>query len=57
MENFNELKAMVEKMETDVVKFHEKGNKSAGVKVRKALQDIKALAQTMRLEVSEKNNG
>lgn len=55
MENFNELKAMIAGMEEDVTKFYEKGNKAAGVRVRKALQDVKTLAQTMRQEVSAKN--
>lgn len=55
MENFNELKAMIAGMEEDVTKFYEKGNKTAGVRVRKALQDVKTLAQTMRQEVSAKN--
>ena len=55
MENFNELKAMIAGMEEDVNKFYEKGNKAAGVRVRKSLQDVKTLAQTMRQEVSAKN--
>lgn len=56
MENFNELKALVANMEEDVTKFYEKDNKAAGVRVRKSLQEVKGLAQTMRNEVSEKNN-
>jgi len=55
MENFNDLKAMIAGMEEDVTKFYEKGNKAAGVRVRKALQDVKTLAQNMRQEVSAKN--
>ncbi len=55
MENFNDLKAMIASMEEDVVKFYEKGNKAAGVRVRKALQDVKTLAQAMRQDVSSKN--
>lgn len=55
MENFNELKALVANMEEDVTKFYEKDNKAAGVRVRKTLQEIKGLAQTMRVEVSDKN--
>ena len=55
MENFNELKALVASMEEDVIKFYEKDNKAAGVRVRKSLQEIKGLAQTMRNEVSDKN--
>ena len=55
MENFNELKALVASMEEDVTKFYEKDNKAAGVRVRKTLQEIKNLAQAMRVEVSDKN--
>jgi|TARA_R110000782_G_scaffold21299_1_gene57328 hypothetical protein len=55
MENFNELKALIASMEEDVTKFYDKDNKAAGVRVRKSLQDIKGLAQTMRNEVSDKN--
>jgi hypothetical protein len=55
MENFNDLKTMIASMEEDVAKFYEKGNKAAGVRVRKALQEVRTLAQAMRLEVSAKN--
>lgn len=55
MENFNELKALIASMEEDVTKFYDKDNKAAGVRVRKSLQEIKGLAQTMRNEVSDKN--
>jgi hypothetical protein len=55
MENFNELKALIANMEEDVTKFYEKDNKAAGVRVRKTLQEIKNLAQAMRVEVSDKN--
>ena len=55
MEKFNELKALVASLEEDATKFFEKGNKSAGVRLRKGLQDIKALAQVVRVEVSESN--
>jgi hypothetical protein len=55
MENFNDLKTMISSMEEDVIKFYEKGNKAAGVRVRKVLQEVRTLAQAMRLEVSAKN--
>jgi len=55
MEKFNELKALVAGLEEDATKFFEKDNKAAGVRLRKGLQDIKALAQEIRLEVSNKN--
>ena len=56
MENFEELKKLVASLDENITKFYLKENKSAGVRVRKTLQEIKALAQVMRNEVSEKNN-
>lgn len=55
MEKFNELKALVSNLEDDATKFYEKDNKAAGVRLRKGLQDIKAMAQSLRLDVSGKN--
>jgi hypothetical protein len=55
MEKFEELKAMIAGMEEDVTKFYDKGNKAAGVRIRKSLQDIKTLSQAMRIEISSKN--
>ena len=40
----------------DVEKF-EQGNKSAGTRTRKAMQEIKNLAQEVRVEVQEIKNG
>ncbi len=53
MKNFEELKTLVTSLEDDVVKFYDKGNKTAGTRVRKGCQDIKNLCQTIRVEVSE----
>jgi hypothetical protein len=53
MEKFNELEALIASMKEDVTKFYEKSNKAAGVRVRKSLQDVKALAQAIRVNVSE----
>ena len=41
---------------TDYEKF-ESGNKSAGTRLRKAMQEIKNLAQSVRLEIQEIKNG
>ena len=51
---FEELKDYVEGLESDFQKFYEKGNKAAGTRVRKAMQDLKTLAQDIRVEVQEK---
>lgn len=54
MENFNKLQAMVAEMETDFLKFYEKGNKAAGTRIRKSMQDLKNMAQDIRKDVLEK---
>jgi hypothetical protein len=50
-----ELKAKLAAPEfaEDVVKFYEKGNGLAGARIRKVMQEVKALAQDVRFEVSE----
>jgi hypothetical protein len=42
-------------IQEDAVKFNEKGNKAAGTRVRKAMQNIKGLAQDVRVAVSAAN--
>jgi hypothetical protein len=52
MEKFQELKTLVESLNEDVTKFSEKGNKSAGTRLRQGMQELKKLAQDIRVEVS-----
>lgn len=56
MKKFSELKALVAAVEADAEKFYEKGNSAAGTRVRKGMQDLKNLAQAIRLEVQEAKN-
>lgn len=51
MKAYEELKAMVASFEEDFRKFYEKGNKSAGTRVRKHMADLKRKAQEIRMEV------
>lgn len=51
-ENFEKLAAMIEQTRDDVVKA-ESGNKAATSRVRKAMQDIKSVAQDIRKEMLE----
>ncbi|ACF13878.1 conserved hypothetical protein [Chloroherpeton thalassium ATCC 35110] len=53
MNRFAELKSMIEAMEEDFRKFYEKGNKSAGTRVRKSMSDLKQKAQDIRVEVQQ----
>ena len=52
---FDELQDSVNDCQTDVSKFIE-GNNSAGTRVRKAMQEIKKLAQFVRVEVQDQKN-
>ena len=52
---FDELQDSVNDCQADVTKFVE-GNNSAGTRVRKAMQAIKALAQEVRVEVQDQKN-
>jgi len=55
---FDELRDKVMAMEADFDKFYDKNNQAAGTRVRKAMQDMKNLAQDVRKEVQEiKNRG
>ena len=56
MENFTKLKGLIASMEVDADKFYNKASGAAGTRVRKALQEIKTLAQEMRNEVTELKN-
>jgi hypothetical protein len=52
---FDELQDAVNDCQTDVTKFVE-GNNSAGTRVRKAMQNVKVLAQQVRIEVQDQKN-
>ena len=52
---FDELRDVINDCQTDVTKFVE-GNNSAGTRVRKAMQNIKKLAQEVRVEVQDQKN-
>ena len=52
---FDELQNVINDCQGDVTKFVE-GNNSAGTRVRKAMQTIKGMAQTIRIEVQDQKN-
>lgn len=43
-------------LEVDMEKFYDKGNKAAGTRARKQLQDLKKLSQEIRLEIQDRKN-
>ena len=52
---FDDLQDTVNDCQTDLTKFVD-GNNSAGTRVRKAMQAIKAIAQEVRVEVQDQKN-
>ena len=53
MNRLQELRDLLTTFEKDFVKFYEKGNKSAGTRVRKHMNELKKKAQEIRKEVQE----
>ena len=53
---YSDLVDFVSGLEGDFTAFYDKGNKAAGTRIRKAMQEIKQTAQEIRLEVQEMKN-
>jgi len=56
MKEFENLLKHVKSLEEDFTKFYDKDNKAAGTRIRKGMQDLKEMAQRIRLEVLNKKN-
>ncbi len=56
MKRFEQLRDLVASLEDDFDKFYEKDNQAAGTRVRKGMQEMKNLAQEIRIEVQNKKN-
>jgi len=56
MDKFKKVQDLISSVEVDVTKFYEGGNAAAGTRVRKAMQDLKVLAQEIRAEITDKKN-
>jgi hypothetical protein len=54
IERYHELLVLVQTFEKDFVKFYERGNKEAGVRLRKHMQTLRQFAQQVRDEVQER---
>ena len=55
-ELFEEMKEVIAAIEGDFDKFVDKGNKSAGTRVRTAMQNVRNIAQSIRKEVQKVKN-
>jgi hypothetical protein len=51
-----QLITLLEEARDDHEKFFSAGNNAAGTRVRKVMQEVKVLAQELRLEVQETKN-
>lgn len=51
METYNQILAVVTAAKEDVEKFYVKENKAAGIRVRKHMQELKKLAQELRVDI------
>jgi Histone H1-like protein Hc1 len=56
MNRFDEIKNLVLALEADFEKFYDKGNQAAGTRIRKGMQDLKNLAQEIRVQVQDEKN-
>jgi hypothetical protein len=56
MSRFHEIESLMSSLRDDMDKFYNKGNKTAGTRARKSLQDLKKLAQDIRIEIQNKKN-
>ncbi len=56
MKKFEEVKDLIASLEGDADKFYNKANSAAGTRIRKGMQDLKNLAQALRLEIQETKN-
>lgn len=56
MSRFDEIKNLIGSFEEDMNKFYEKGNKAAGTRARKGLQELRKFSQEVRLEIQDIKN-
>ena len=57
MSSVNEIKAQFDTFLSEMEKFEEKGNKTAGTRARKALLEIGKLCKTVRGEIQAAKKG
>jgi len=55
-DTLDEMITLLESVRTDYEKFYSQGNSSAGTRVRKAMQQVKATAHEVRVHVQTTKN-
>ncbi len=56
MDKYNELLNLVKSFEKDFNKFYERGNKTAGIRLRKDMQALRQFAKSIRNDVQAINS-
>lgn len=56
MRQFDVIQKHVENLKEDFEKFYGRGNKAAGVRVRKGMQELKEMAQEVRVDVKNRKD-
>lgn len=56
MQQLNELQRLMGELNVDADAFHNKGNKAAARRARKALQEISKVCKTYRKDISNEVN-
>jgi hypothetical protein len=54
MNKIEQIKQLVSSLEDDYSKFYDKKISAAGTRLRKGMQELKVLAQEVRIDVQEK---
>jgi len=53
IEKYYELIEFLKSLESDAVKFYEKGQSAAGTRLRKGMSDVKTKAQEIRIQIQD----
>jgi hypothetical protein len=48
---YKQILELIEGLEDDFIMFYEKGNKAAGTRIRKGMQELNTLAHKVRVDV------
>ena len=55
-DRLEQLITLLEESREDFDKFYERGNNAAGTRIRKTMQEVKNLAQELRVDVQDTKN-
>lgn len=56
MNRYEELQALIKTFEADFTKFYDRGNKEAGIRLRKHMQTLRKFSKNVREDVQEQKD-